>query len=68
MSVRLWTCVATCKICGKELNRAEHVPEDDKAKVIMSAPLVCICDIPDHNTSSDCNIGVVLEWEQEESR
>lgn len=58
----LWTCIARCKICHKELNRAEHVPEHDKTRVIISAPLMAICDERNHNTLSDCNIGVELEW------
>lgn len=64
----LWTCVATCRVCGAELNRAEQVPEKDKWQVSMTAVLVALCDIPEHNTFSDCNFGVQLDWiaEQEE--
>lgn len=61
----LWTCIARCQVCGKELNRAVHVPEYDKTRVAISAPLVAICDEPGHSTLSDCNIGVNLEWVQE---
>lgn len=62
MGGTLWTCVARCQVCGKELNRAVGVPEDEKTKVIVSAPLVAICGERHHNTLSDCNIGVDLEW------
>lgn len=61
----LWTCIATCQVCGVELNRAEHVPENYKTRVSIAAPLLCICKVRHHNTLSDCNIGVKLEWIQE---
>jgi hypothetical protein len=63
---KLWTCVAKCQVCKKELNRARHVPESAKEWVALSAPLVSICDKIHHNTLSDCNIGVELEWIEEE--
>ena len=62
----LWTCIARCQVCKKELNRALHVPEYKKVQVTISAPLVAICDCKNHNTISDCNIGVDLEWVKEE--
>lgn len=65
MPEALWTCVARCKVCKKELNRAEHVPESRKFMTEMSAPLAAICDVKGHNTFSDCNIGVELEWTKE---
>lgn len=65
MSNKRWTCIATCGDCGQELNRAEHVPESSKLMVGLSAPLVCICDNPKHNTFSDCNLRVELEWIEE---
>lgn len=65
MSDQLWTAIARCKVCKKELNRAESVPENRKAEVEISAPLMAICDERDHNTFSDCNIGVDLEWIKE---
>lgn len=61
----LWTCIATCQVCGKELNRATHVPESEKTRVVISAPLAAVCDVPGHSTLSDCNIGVKLEWLRE---
>ncbi len=65
MTEKVWTCIARCRVCKKELNRAEHVPESDKTMVIISAPLVAICPESHHNTLSDCNIGVELEWREE---
>jgi hypothetical protein len=58
----LWTCVATCQVCGKELNRAVHVPEDRKGTVELAAPLVAICDVKGHSTFSDVNFAPVLTW------
>lgn len=62
MAEKLWTCVARCQVCGRELNRACGVPESAKASVAIGAPLNCICPVKGHNTLSDCNIGVELEW------
>lgn len=62
---KLWTAVAKCSTCKKELNRAEHVPESQKTKVIISAPLMAVCDVRDHNTTSDLNLRVDLEWIEE---
>jgi len=64
----LWTCIATCRICGAELNRAEHIPTEAKGMVVISAPLVAKCKIRGHNTLSDCNIGVDLKWVEEVPR
>jgi len=61
----LWTLIARCQVCGKELNRATHVPERERGRVIIAAPLMAICDVRSHNTLSDCNIGVDLEWVSE---
>lgn len=61
----LWTAIATCEECGRELNRAEHVPEPEKGRVALSAPLVCICPEKHHNTLSDLNLRVRLEWVEE---
>lgn len=64
-AAKLWTCVATCQVCGVELNRAEHVPERRKTEVEMAAPLVAICKVPGHSTFSDCNFAPVLTWIEE---
>lgn len=67
MGETLWTCVATCQVCGVELNRAEHVPEGMKGRVVMGAPLMAVCKTPGHSTFSDCNFAPKLEWSQEEA-
>jgi hypothetical protein len=67
MSEPLFTCIATCQVCNRELNRAEHVPESKKGHVIMTAPMACVCPEKHHNTLSDCNIGVKLEWIEEKA-
>jgi hypothetical protein len=61
----LWTLIARCQVCGKELNRATHVPECERSRVVIAAPLMALCDVRSHNTLSDCNIGVNLEWVSE---
>ena len=65
---KLWTAIAKCKVCKRELNRATGVPESSKMQIILSAPLVAICEVRDHNTFSDCNPGVELEWMEEPCR
>lgn len=67
MSETLWTCIARCSICERELNRAEHVPESKKSKVAMSAPLAAICPVREHNTFSDLNLRTELEWVREDT-
>ena len=63
--MKLYTCIAFCRTCGKELNRAEHVPENMRTRVAMSAPMVAICDMPAHNSLPDLNLRVVLTWMDE---
>lgn len=58
----LWTCVARCATCHKELNRAEHVPAAKKEMVALGAPMVALCSEPAHNTASDLNLRVSTEW------
>ena len=60
--MKIYTCIARCSTCKKELNRAENVPEDQKSKVIISAPLIAVCDDKSHNTMSDLNLRIELEW------
>lgn len=63
MNEQMWTGIARCKVCKKELNRAENVPESEKQKVIMTAPLMAVCDVKAHNAGfSDVNFGVEIEW------
>jgi hypothetical protein len=61
----LWTGIARCGTCKKEINRAQHVPESDKTKVNVSAPLAAICDVRSHNTGSDYNLNFEIEWIKE---
>lgn len=63
--MKTYTCIATCKRCGQELNRATGVPEDRRLQTILAAPMVSICPVVEHNTYPDCNIGVRLEWVEE---
>lgn len=58
----LYTCIARCGVCKRELNRAMHVPEEDKSRVAVSAPLFALCPERQHNTLSDLNLKVELEW------
>ncbi len=52
--MKTYTCIATCRTCGQELNRAVGVPEDERLKVSLGAPLVALCLVRDHNTLPDC--------------
>lgn len=61
----LWTCISRCRDCGQELNRATGVPETERTRVALAAPLIALCDNPRHNTLSDLNLRVQLEWVQE---
>ena len=58
----LWTAIARCRVCGKEINRAEHVPESEKTRVGVAAPMMALCDVRHHNTGSDFNLAFDLEW------
>ena len=54
-----FTYVILCRGCGGELNRAVGVPEHEKGRVVVTAPLMagrCINGCP--STWSDCN----LKW------
>lgn len=62
---KTWTCIARCGICWKELNRATRVPDGERSRVAISAALMAICDVREHNTFSDCNLRVDLEWFEE---
>lgn len=59
----LYTYVCTCKDCGTELNRAEHVPEAEQTHVAIAAPLmVGRCPNGCRSTWSDCNLRFDSEW------
>lgn len=66
--MKIYTCTARCSTCKKELNRAENVPEAQKAKVTISAPLMAVCDVKSHNTFSDLNLRVDLEWLEQDGQ
>lgn len=61
----LWTAIVTCRTCKAELNRATGVPEAEKARIAISAPLLCLCEVLAHNTGSDFNLNFDLEWRDE---
>lgn len=63
---RLWTAICKCRTCGREINRATHVPEHEKMRVGVSAALMAICDQKSHNTGSDYNLNFDLTWHEEE--
>jgi hypothetical protein len=64
----LWTAILKCHDCGGELNRAQHVPENQKGLVAVSSALVAgRCPKGCRSTFSDCNINTDLEWEEERS-
>lgn len=65
MSESLWKATATCATCGEILNTAEHVPESQKFRVAMTAPIMATCKVWSHNTFKDLNLRVKLEWEKE---
>lgn len=62
MSEKLFSAIAKCGVCKAELNRAENVPESQKSRVEIGAPMIAICDTSYHNTFSDLNLKVEIEW------
>lgn len=58
----LWTYIIRCKDCHRELNRAEHVPDERKTQVAISAVFAGRCEIDAHNTASDYNLHHYGEW------
>lgn len=62
MSEQLWTYVVRCATCNQECNRAEHVPENQRGRVVMGAPLMARCKNEAHNTLSDLNYHYYAEW------
>lgn len=63
----LWTCIARCRTCGAELNRAEHVPANKKALVGMGAAFGSFCKYAAHNTERDINFNIKTEWIEEDT-
>jgi hypothetical protein len=63
---RLWKATLRCRECGTVLNTAEHVPEDRKVRVAMTAPFNCgRCPKGCRPTFSDLNLKTTLDWEEE---
>ena len=63
MSDPTFTYVLTCSDCGGELNRAIGVPESDKGRVIMGAPLMAgKCKTGCRSTLSDYNLNWDGTW------
>lgn len=62
MAEQQWTYIVRCTTCGRECNRAEHVPERDRTRVVMSAPFMARCSEASHNTFSDLNWRYDAEW------
>jgi len=61
---RLWTLVLTCRTCGKEINRAEHVPTHHRTRVALAGAFFT-CEEPSHNTFSDLNLSANTTWTEE---
>lgn len=61
----LYTAIARCRTCKAELNRAEHVPENKRSQVTLSAPMMAFCEELGHNTLGDLNLNMTLEWVEE---
>ena len=57
-----WTYIVRCLDCGRELNRAEHVPTEKKAIIPVVATFCCFCPIESHNTALDFNLHWDGEW------
>ena len=66
--MNLLTAIVTCRDCGEQLAKAEHVPENEKTRIILSAPLVTpSCPKGCRPTADDCNANTNLEWLNEPS-
>jgi len=63
--VSLWTGVATCGTCNAELDRAEHVPEAEKASAGLTGAFGLFCKEKRHNTFSDLNWNYKIRWVEE---
>ncbi len=62
----LWKAILKCADCGHVLNTAEHVPEDEKARVGLTAGFNAgSCPNGCRATFSDLNINTNLEWAKE---
>ena len=66
-TAKTFTCVAKCGTCGSVMNTAHGVPEEAKGQVTMSAPMVAFCEVSGHNSLSDVNWNLKLEWTEDTS-
>lgn len=64
-TAKTFTCTAKCGTCGAVMNTAHGVPEEAKGQVTMSAPMVAFCEVAAHNSLSDVNWNLKLEWTEE---
>lgn len=63
---QLWTAILKCHDCGSELNRAVHVPENEKGRVSITSSFAAgQCPKGCRSTFSDLNINTDLEWIEE---
>lgn len=66
-----FTCVALCKVCGAELDRAMGVPAEHRGQVTIAAPVAARCANESHNDALRVseelafNKNVVLNWYRE---
>lgn len=64
----LYTCIARCKSCGAELDRATGVPGEHRGQVTIAAPLAARCPVKEHNNNKpvsrgiELNVNVSLDW------
>ena len=53
-----FTCIAHCKVCGKELQRVGNIPQSRSAEVAQQAPRALLCPEQGHNY----NVNLTLTW------
>ena len=63
----VYTCVAVCPDCGKELYRVKHVPLDQRHVLLMELPKKALCENIEHNTfpEHNANFHFDLVWYRE---
>jgi hypothetical protein len=59
---QLFTAIAKCGTCNKIIGQAENVTEDEKFSTERAAPLNCFCEDKEHNSLSDVNWNLNIEW------
>lgn len=68
MGDEFYTCVAKCRTCDAELDRAEHVPAEHRDEVMKWSPVAARCEVAEHNTAEDHNLNFVLQWYRETAK